>query len=152
MPNLIQYLDSTILNINSKIGEKISGINYFEKLKYLLIDDLKKLSIDDIKDFENQEISKEFGDKSLKIRLQEYKDSTSNIKYSTLNDELCIVLEGYKSIKIYNNLESNNSNSLNLYKFMGLVLPKNTVVSESISNDTKLINIFNSEAKTDIEK
>ena len=39
-------------------------------------------------------------------------------------------------------------NSLNLYKFMGLVLPKNTVVSESISNDTKLIKLIKKSKNT----
>ena len=50
------------------------------------------------------------------------------------------------------NIESKSSKNLNLYKMTGISIPKETVISESISKDTILINIVIIEEKIDIEK
>ena len=43
MEQLILEIDSVISNCNNKINDKIIGVNYLEKLKFLLIDSLKEI-------------------------------------------------------------------------------------------------------------
>ena len=152
MKNLIQEIDNIILESSKEINDNVVGINYLEKLKYLLIDRFKVFNLKFIEDISNQELLKNYNQKSLSIKLENYQKSSSKIKNSILNDYLCIMLTGSKTLKIYENLESKKASTINLYKNMGLILPKDTIISESIASQSILLNIdYNNESKP-IEK
>ena len=152
MKNLIEEIDNIILESSKEINDNVVGINYLEKLKYLLIDRFKVFNLKFIEDISNQELLKNYNQKSLSIKLENYQKSSSKIKNSILNDYLCIMLTGSKTLKIYENLESKKASTINLYKNMGLILPKDTIISESIASQSILLNIdYNNESKP-IEK
>ena len=146
MEDFIQDFDNIISVSNNQINDKILGINYLEKLKYLLIDKLKILNLSNeknIKNFEQKEIKRKFGVNNLLIKFIFNKESLSKMKTITTNDYLCIVLFGFKSLEIHENLDFKKSQSLNLFPKTGIVISKDTLISESISKDTILLDIFN---------
>ena len=154
MEDLIQDIKNIISDINKQINDKILGINYLEKLKYLLIDKLKTSKISFIKNIENlqnNELRMKHSQNDLLIKFEINSDSLSKINHTIQNDYLCIVLNGSKSIKIHENLHSTQSQSINLFSNTGIVLSKATVISESISKQTILINIFYIKNDIDIE-
>ena len=146
MEDLIQDFDNIISASNNQINDKILGINYLEKLKYLLIDKLKTLNISNeknFKNFEQKEIKRKLGDNDLLIKFIFNTESLSKMKTITPNDYLSIVLFGFKSLEIHRNLDFKKSQSLNLFPKTGIVISKDTLISESISKDTILLDIFN---------
>ena len=154
MEDLIQDIHNIISESNNQINDKILGVNYLEKLKYLLIDKLKTFKITSIKNIENlqnKELKISFNQNNLLIKFENYSNPISRIKNTIQNDYLCIVLNGSKSIKIHENSDPSESQSINLFSNTGIVLSKATVISESISKETILINIFNIRSDIDIE-
>lgn len=154
MKDLIQDIKNIISDSNNQINEKILGINYLEKLKYLLIDKFKTSKISFIKNIENlqnNEMRMNHNQNNLLIKFEINSDSLSKIKYTILNDYLCIVLNGSKSIKIHKNAYSGESHSINLFPNTGITLSKSTVISELISKETFVVNITNINKNTDIE-
>ena len=153
MQSIIEYLDKAIVSFNKEISGKVTGIYYLEKLKYNLIDGLKKINFQkEIEVLKDNKIQNQYEQIKLLLTVENYKDSISRIRKKKLNDILTIILQGFNSIKIYENIESKSSKNLNLYKMTGISIPKETVISESISKDTILINIVIIEEKIDIEK
>ena len=67
----------------------------------------------------------------------------TKVKNKLSNDYLCIIASGSASLEVYENLDLNKFISLKLFKFMGITLSKDTYVSQSISKDTIILNIFN---------
>ena len=154
MEDLIQNIHNIISESNNQINDKILGVNYLEKLKYHLIDKLKTFKITLIKDIENlqnKEIRITHSQNNLIIKFENNSNPLSKIKNTVQNDYLCIVLNGSKSIKIHENLHSTQSQSITLFPNTGIVLSKATVISESISKQTILINIFYIKNDIDIE-
>ena len=151
MINLIKDIDNIISDCNLEINDKIFGINYLEKLKYHLIDRLKKTNNYSYQDIKKKETKVKFGDNNLLIRVETYPDSFLKIKNTILNDNLSIVLEGIKTLEIYENIGSKKCSSVNLYKYYGITLPKDTIISESVSKDALLMNIINFKDDNNIE-
>ena len=140
MVNLIKDIDSILSNCNNEIDDKIIGVNYLEKLKYLLVDKIKLLPSNYWIECKNQEIITKRGDLIMLLNIENHIESTSKIKNNLKNDHLCIVVDGLKSLEIFENIQSNNSTSIKLFKNTGIVLPKKIIISESISKNTILIN------------
>ena len=154
MEDLIKDIQSMISESNNQINDNIFGVNYLEKLKYLLIDKLKTFKISsrlNIESLKNKEIKNQYNQNNLLIKFENNSDPLSKIKNIIQNDYLCIVINGSKSIKIHDKLNLSKTQSINLFPYKGAVLSKDTVISESISKDTVLINIFNMKNGTDIE-
>ena len=146
MINLIKNIEKAIPEINSKINDKTLGINYLEKLKYLLIDAIKEMNIETsnkIENLDNQNIIIIFGENKLSINLDIYKEAITKIKKNIQKDYLCIVLEGFISIDIYDNLKTKEFQSINLFSKTGMVLTQNTLITESIAKDSILLYIIN---------
>ena len=146
----MQDIDTIISESNNQINDKILGVNYLEKLKYLLIDNLKNLKISSFKEIKNNEILKKYSENNLKIKIKNYSLTSSKIKNKISSDYLCIVLHGTKSIEFHDILDSKLSSKLNIFLFTGIVLSNNTIISESISNETVLLDIFYSREKNEI--
>ena len=88
---LIKEINDIIEKNNSKINENIVGINYLEKLKYLVIDSLKdgqdKFILDDLvaalTKKNNQSIKFQFKNRSLFLSINLYKNPLSKISYTS---------------------------------------------------------------------
>ena len=146
MGHLILEIDSIISDCNNKINDKIIGINYLEKLKFLLIDSLKEKEFSFLENISNDtltEINKIFGENNLVITIQQYQESITKIKNECKNDLLNVVLHGFNSIDIYQNNKKNNLNSISLFPKTGIVLSKKTLISEKITKDSLILKIVN---------
>ena len=149
---------SKILSSKEVNEEKISGIHLLEKLKYLIINELKTINNSD---YEN--ILKDYnklGENSSKNILENdlffsyinfYNESISNIKTNIEHDTLYIIIRGYKNITLYDS-KNKTSSSLSLVKNTGIVLSNNSVRSEKIGPKSIIIDIVSKKDSLNIEK
>ena len=154
MSFLIEKISNIIIKNNNIINENIVGINYFEKLKYLIINSLKdiqdKFEIDnliaDLKNENNQSTKFEFKNNPLILSINLYKDSLSKIKSSYKNDTLSVVVKGIKVISLFDLHDRKKKETLSISKNMGLVL------SENISADSIIMDIVSEKKAMIVEK
>ena len=147
MSDLFKEIENIISDCNNNIESNILGINYLEKLKYFLIDKIKEfetIDINIIQKSNNQEIRKKFNQNNLIISIFSNLDPLLKIKQNVENDILCIVIEGYKSLKIFKDINSKDAHSINLFSKMGIVLSKNMIISQSIGKKSFILYIENS--------
>ena len=155
MSFLIEEISNIIIKNNNIINENIVGTDYLEKLKYLVINNLKdnkdKFTInnleDDLEKKNNQSTKFEFENKSLILSINLYKDSLSKIKSCYNDATLFVVINGVKTISIFDLHDKKKKFSLYISKNMGLVLSKNMITSENIAADSIILDIV-SEKKT----
>ena len=143
-------LDELLIEINQSINEKIIGTNFLELLKSKLIEKLKDLEENNLKDLklmplDGKVLEKQIDLNSRKLTYKvEYIDkSVSKIKQKTENDYLCLVLQGLKSITIYDNSNDSKSIYSDLSKNMGVVLSLNTVITTKIVKKSIILSISN---------
>ena len=121
---LIKEIKDIIEKNNSKINENIVGINYLEKLKYLVINNLKnsqdKFTPDNLVDAltkkNNQSIKFKFKNQSLILSINLYKNPLSKIKLCYDNDTLSIVINGVKKISLFDLYDKKKNVSLSIFK------------------------------------
>ena len=142
MKNFIHEIDNIISDSNNQINDKIIGLNYLERLKYLILDKIEQSLIDSFKITEITEISKKYQFRNLLIKIIYYPDSTSKIKQILENDRLILLLNGFINLDISQNKQVDKSSIIKLYKKTGIVLSKDTVISENISKESLLIEII----------
>jgi len=149
MNAFIQKIEDITLKNDNIINRNIIGTNYLEKLKYLIIENLKNLDkfilenlIVDLKNSNDQLIKYKFKDDLLFSSISLYKDSLSRIKTRHNHDILSIVINGFKKVDVFDFYENNKSISLFISKNMGLVLSENTVTSENIASGSVILDIF----------
>ena len=146
MTDIYKNIEDIINDCNDNIGNNLMGLNYLEKLKYILIEkirELSKVNLKNFKDNKNQVIKNQYNKNNLTINIIFNLDPLLKIKKSIESDTLCIVIEGYNSFKIFDTLNAKASHSLNLFANMGLVLSKDMVISESIGKNSVLLYIQN---------
>ena len=146
MEQLILEIDSIISSCNNKINDKIVGVNYLEKLKFMLIDSLKEKdlsSFDNNSNETNTELNKIYGENNLIITIQQYQESFTKIKNECINDLLNVVLQGFASLDIYQPKKENGSHSLSLFPKTGIVVSRNTLISEKIIKNSLILKIVN---------
>jgi len=154
MQDLTKYIDNIVYESSTQINDKVLGVNFLEKLKYLLIDKIKlfnKNFIKNIENYQNNKTAKKYGENYLLIKVKTNSDSVSTIKNIVSNDYLSIVVHGSKSLKIYENSSSKKSFFLNCVTNTGIVISKDTVISESISKNTILLDIINIKDNINVE-
>ena len=103
---LIKEINDIIEKNNSKINENIVGIIYLEKLKYLVIDNLKdgqdKFTLDDLvaalEKKNNQSIEFKFKNQSLFLSINLYNNPLSKIK---LYEAEKLVEKKFKLVEFY---------------------------------------------------
>jgi len=157
---LIKEINDIIEKNNSKINENIVGINYLEKLKYLVIDNLKdgqdKFTLDDLVAVltkkNNQSIKFKFKKQSLFLSINLYNKPLSKIKLCYDNDILSIVINGVKKISLFDLYDKKKKVSLSIFKNMGIVLSKNTIISEKIATGSIIMDIVSNKKAMNIEK
>ena len=156
----MEKISNIIIKNNNIINENIVGTNYLEKLKYLVISNLKdiqdKFAIDnlvaDLKNKNNQSAKFEFTNKSLILSMNLYKDSLSKIKSCYNNATLSVVINGFKTISIFDFHDKKKKFSLSISKNMGLVLSENTITSEKIAAGSIIMDIISEKKTMNIEK
>ena len=156
---LIKEINDIIEKNNSKINENIVGINYLEKLKYLVIDNLKdgqdKFTLDGLvealKKKNNQSIKFKFKNRSLFLSINLYKNPLSKIKLCYNNDTLSVVINGVKKISLFDLYDKKKKVSLSIFKNMGLVLSENTITSEKIAAGSIIMDIVSEKKAMNIE-
>ena len=151
MDNLLQDFDKIILEITEGISEKLMGVGYLEKIKYPIIDRFKSVDFSKIKLMKNYKFSYKNENNNISIELIDSLDSTSKIKNVLRDDYLSIVLKGSKSIQVYEKIESSKSTILNLYSNLGIVFCKDTIISEMISGDCIMLELYSTKLDPDIE-
>ena len=149
MENFFKEIDNFIVESNKEINEKILGINYLEKLKFSLIGKIIDLNIKSYEEIKNFQEIKDYNNIKLSIRLNNYNEALSKLQNHLPNDNLCIILRGLKTFKIKNNQESR---SFTLFQNMGITLPSNTIVNESIAKQSTIIDISSLNEDLGIEK
>ena len=112
-------LDQLLIEINKSINEKISGTNYLELLKFVLIEKFNNLTKNDLKNLKLMPSDEKALEKKLNLdnrkityKVEYFDKSVLTIKQKTENDILSIILEGYKSITIYDNNNYEKSKDL----------------------------------------
>ena len=138
-------IDNIIFECNKQINEKIIGINYLEKLKYILINDYIELDTGLIKEFSNdksEEFQKMYGENTLKCSIKFHQNSVSKIKNKLINDSLSIVIKGNKLLELYGDLNKKNPYIINLFPKMGIVLSENTMITEKIAKDSLIMDLI----------
>ena len=157
---LIKEIKDIIEKNNSKINENIVGINYLEKLKYLIIHNLKdnqdKFTLADLaaslEKKNNQSIEFKVKNKSLFLSINLYKNPLSKIKLCYNNDTLFVVINGVKKISLFDLHDKKKKVSLSIFKNMGLVLSENTITSEKIAAGSIIMDIVSEKKAMNIEK
>ena len=156
---LIKEINDIIENNNSKINENIVGINYLEKLKYLVIDNLKnrqdKFTLDNLavalKKKNNQSIKFKFKNRLLFLSINLYKNPLSKIKLCYDNDTVSVVINGVKKISLFDLYDKKKKVSLSIFKNMGIVLSENTITSEKIAAGSIIMDIVSKKKAMNIE-
>ena len=156
---LIKEINDIIENNNSKINENIVGINYLEKLKYLVIDNLKdrqdKFTLDNLavalKKKNNQSIKFKFKNQSLFLSINLYNNPLSKIKLCYDNDTVSVVINGVKKISLFDLYDKKKKISLSIFKNMGIVLSENTITSEKIAAGSIVMDIISEKKAMNIE-
>jgi len=159
MNDLIKKINDIIEKNNSEINENIVGINYLEKLKYLVIDKLKDgqniFALDDLvavlTEKNNQSIKFKFKNRSLILSINLYKNPLSKIKLCYDNDTLSVVINGVKKISLFDLHNKKRKVSLSIFKNMGIVLSENTITSEKIAAGSIIMDIFSEKKAMNIE-
>ena len=150
MENSSKILNQLFTEINSSINEKIIGINFLELFKFELIDKLKnsdqkivneiKLILSKQESFENRI---DIDNRSIVYKVEYFAKSESMIKQITKNDYLSIILDGLKSISVFDKMTANKSIQSYLSKNMGIVLSKETLISSKIAKNSIMLSISN---------
>ena len=159
MSVLIKEISNIITSNNNTINENIVGINYLEKLKYSLIDNLKnrkyrfsiKNLVSDLEKENNQSTKFEFKKQSLILSINLYKDSLSIIKSCYNNDILSVVINGIKIISLFDLYDKKKKISLSILKNMGVVLSENTISSENIASGSIILDIVSKKNAMNVE-
>ena len=142
MENLLQDINFIIKESNDKINIKITGLNYLEKIKYLIIDKLKNLNISDNSIKPGTKLSSILKidlRENLSIILQHHLESISKLKKNISDNSLFLVLHGSQSFEIFSNSDLQKSTFLNLYPNTGLIISKGTKINQLISKDSLIV-------------
>lgn len=149
MKNFFREIDKFIIESNKEINEKILGINYLEKLKFSLIKKITDLNIKSYEEIKNFQEVQEYNNIKLSIKFNNHNEALSMLNNHLTNDNLCIILKGLKTYKIIN---KQKDKSFTLFQNMGITLPSKTIVNESISKQSTIIDISILNADLSIEK
>ena len=152
-------IQNIITKNSNMINENIVGINYLEKIKYLIINNFKDIQnkstidnlVDDLMKKNNQSKKFEFKNQSLILSINLYKDSLSKIKSCYNNDTLFIVIEGNKIISLFDLHDKKKKISLSILKNMGLVLSENMITNENIVASSIIMDIILIKKAVDVE-
>ena len=147
MDILNKKIQDIVINNSKLINNNIIGINFLDRLKYLLIENnhlFEVLLFQDLKEkTEDSEIKNQFDfdNGSFLSRLNFYSKSVSKINNTLKIDTFFLIINGLNNIEIFDTINKEKSNFLNLSPKMGIVLTENTVISQKIAKGTIILEI-----------
>ena len=151
-------LNEILIKCNDQINNKVIGINYLEHLRFLFLENLINFDYSSLEKFKNDLKSNndisckhDFASRPIKTSTSLYLDNLSKIKSKCDQDNLSIVLDGLKTISLFDLKQKNKTINLSLFKTMGVVLTKNTILSEKIAAGSIILDIFSEKKILDIE-
>ena len=135
-------------------NHKLIGINFLEALKFNLItkfSSLLELSIllENIKDQSNLIIEKNYT--KLEANVFQNKDSIFQLKKEIQKNTLLVVLDGELQIDVFQGEIKKKYTKLNIYRFMGVCLPPNTVINLHSFKNSCFVEFIKTEINNNIE-
>ena len=154
MINFPKELEQIILEEYNSVDDKLIGINFLEIFKFNLITKLPSLSelsilIENLKDKTNLIFEKNY--KKLEATVFQNKESISKLKKEIEKNTLLLVLNGELQIDIFQEGIKKEYTRLNIYRFMGICLPTNTIINLNSFHNSCFIEFLKTETNNNIE-
>ena len=154
MTNFPKELEHIILDEFNNVNDKLIGINFLEAFKFNLITKLPSLLelsilIKNLKDQTNLII--EQNDTKLEAIVFQNKDSIYQLKKEIQNNTLLVVLDGELQIDLFQDGFKNEYTKLNIYRFMGVCFPPNTIINLNSFKNSCFIEFLKTEINNNIE-
>ena len=154
MTTFSKELEQIILNEYNNVNDKLIGINFLEAFKFNLTTKLPSLSefstlIENLKDQTNLIIEKNYT--KLEATLFQKKDSIFQLKKKIQNSTLLLVLDGELQVDVFHDEFKKEYTKLNIYRFMGICLPSNTIINLNSFKNSCFIEFLKTEINNDIE-
>ena len=141
-------LEHLLIEINKSINEKTNGTIFLDLLKSRLIETFKDLKGNNLKNIKLMPIDGKILDKRIDInnrkisyKIEYFNKSVSTINYKIEQDRIFLVLEGLKSMTIYDNNNKKKTIDTNLSKNMGIVLSEDTVITSKVLENCIILSI-----------
>ena len=141
-------LEQLLIEINESINEKINGTIFLELFKSRLIEEFKDLKENNLKNLklmppDGKKLDKEIDiyNRKISYKIEFFNKSVSKIKHKIEKDFLFLVLEGIKSMTIYDNTDDEKTIYTNLSKNMGIVLSLDTVITSKVLENSIILSI-----------
>ena len=154
MANFPKELENIILEEFNNINDKLIGINFLEVFKFNLIKKIPSLLespvlIENLKDQTKLIIEKNYT--KLEATIFQNKDSVFQLKKEIQKNTLLIVLDGELQIDFFQDEFKKEYTKLNIYQFMGVCLPPNTVINLHSFKNTCFVDFIKTEINNNIE-
>ena len=154
MTNFPKELEHIILDELNNVNDKLIGINFLEAFKFNLITKLPSLLelsilIKNLKDQTNLIIEKNYT--KLEAIVFQNKDSIFQLKKEIQKNTLLVVLDGELQIDLFQDGFKKENTKLNIYKFMGVCLPPNTIINLNSFKNSCFIEFLKTEINNNIE-
>ena len=154
MTNFPKELEHIILDEYNNVNDKLIGINFLEAFKFNLITKLPSLLelsilIENLKDQTNLIIEKNYT--KLEAIIFQNKDSIFQLKKEIQKNTLLVVLDGELQIDLFQDGFKNEYTKLNIYRFMGVCLPSNTIINLNSFKKSCFIEFLKTEMNNNIE-
>ena len=154
MTNLPKELEHIILDEFNNVNDKLIGINFLEAFKFNLITKLPSLLelsilIENSKDQTNFIIEKNYT--KLEAILFQNKDPIFQLKKEIQKNTLLVVLDGELQIDVFQGEIKKKYTKLNIFRFMGVCLPPNTVINLRSYKNSCFLEFLKTEINNNIE-
>ena len=154
MTNFPKELEHIILDEFNNVNDKLIGINFLEAFKFNLITKLSSLLelsilIKNLKDQTNLIIEKNYT--KLETIVFQNKDSIFQLKKEIQKNTLLVVLDGELQIDVFQGEIKKKYTKLNIYRFMGVCLPPNTVINLRSYKNSCFLEFLKTEINNNIE-
>ena len=154
MTNFPKELEHILLDEFNNVDDKLIGINFLEAFKFNLIKKISSLLnlsilIENLKDQTNLIIEKNYT--KLEAVAFKYKDSNSQLKKEIQKSTLLVVLDGELQIDLFQDGFKKEYTKLNIYRFMGICLPPNTMINLNSFKNSCFVEFLKTEIHNNIE-
>ena len=154
MTNFPKELEHIILDEFNNVNDKLIGINFLEAFKFNLIKKISSLLelsilIENLKDQTNLIIEKNYT--KLEAIVFQNKDPIFQLKKEIQKNTLLVVLDGELSIDLFQDGFKKKYTKLNIYRFMGVCFPPNTIINLNSFKNSCFIEFLKTEINNNIE-
>ena len=153
MINFPKELEHIILDEYNNVNDKLIGINFLEAFKFNLITKLTSLFefytlIENLKDQTNLIIEK--NSTKLEAIIFRNKGSIFQLKKKIHKSTLLLILGGELQVDLFEDEFKKEYRKLNIYRFMGICLPPNTIINLNSFKNSCFIEFLKTEINNNI--